>query len=353
VDWRGAGCGPLIVGGVKKYEMTVPLVPGWLPLDGLDNVAEPDREAAKEAALLPGDVPRLGSSIQQMTWFMRQHRLGPLQRTYCDAARRWVLNEHGGYDAASYNRNAPFDDYQPFDFSTVCDADVATYGSWMRRSRQLLPAISQLGGPGRRVWVEISFDGGQTWHLQSSGVQVLTRECGIFLDCENPCEVVPPGVWPDEQNLWYAIIDQTCRVRVTAVIESDERLWVGRSPTEAGAAVLCVSGELVYRPAHFEYVSSSHTTNVLREGDGTGQDDTQAMVSLAACLGDEECASAVQARPVVPWMDDRYEVGHRVLGIWGQGVRFGEGGGGRDVVSVLGKVYRVAGGRYETELVLG
>jgi hypothetical protein len=202
------------------------------------------------------------------------------------------------------------------------------------------------------VWVEISFDGGQTWHLQSSGVQVLTKECGIFLDCENPCEVVPPGVWPDEQNLWYAIIDQTCRVRVTAVIESDARLWLERSPAEAGATALSVNHELVYRPAYFEYISASHATNVLREGEATGQDDTEAMAALAARMGDAGRASGLQAWPVVPWMDDRYEVGDRILGVWGQGVCFG-GGGGSGVVNVLGKVYRVAGGLYETELVLG
>jgi len=353
VDWRDVGCGPLIVGGVKKYEMTVPLVPGWVPLAGLDNVAESDREAAKADALLPGDVPRLGSSIQQMVWFMRQHRLGPLHRTYSDAARRWVLNEHGSYDPASYNRNAPFDSYEPFDFATVCDAAVAKPGSWMRRSRRLLPTISRSGGPGRKVWVEISFDGGQTWHLQSSGVQVLTKECGIFLDCENPCEVTPPGVWPDEQNLWYAIIDQTCRVRVTAVIESDERLWVEGETCEAGATVLFVSRELVYRPAHFGYVSPAHTANVLVGDEGTVQDDTQAMIALAARLGDDGSASAVQGWPVVPWMDDHYEVGDRIGGVWGQGVWFGRDGLDDGLPNVLGKVYRAPGGRYETELVLG
>ena len=222
----------------------------------------------------------------------------------------------------------------------------------MRRSRRLLPAISEAGGPGHKVWVEISFDGGQTWHLQSSGVQVLTKECGVFLDCENPCEVVPPGVWPDEQNLWYAIIDQTCRVRVTAVIESDERMWVERTFEEAGATALRVNRELVYRPAQFEYVSSSHTTNVLWEGEATGQDDALAMAALAARMGDDGYASAVQAWPVVPWMDAGYEIGDRILGVWGQGVRFGRDGDDRGLPSVLGKVYRVARGRYETELVL-
>jgi len=69
-------------------------------------------------------------------------------------------------------------------------------------------------------------------------------------------------------------------------------------------------------------------------------------------MGDDGCVSLVQAWPVVPWMDDRYEVGDRILGVWGQGVCFGVGGG-CGVVNVLGKVYRVAGGRYETELVLG
>ena len=353
LDWRGLGVERLIVGAVKKHEMTVPLVPGWLPLSGLDNVAEEDRAAAKAEALLPADVGRLGEAAEQLDWFKRHHRGGSSYKLYINYVRRWVLNEHGRYDAGYYNRNAPFDDYRPFDFSTVCDETVTTRGAWMRRGRRFLPTIRRPDWPESKVWVEISFDGGASWHLQSSGVRVLSDECGIFLACDNPCQITPPGVWPDEQNLWYAIVDQVCCVRVTALIESDERICYEQGCGDAGRTVAYLGREVVYRPREFEFISSEGTTNVLSELPADGRDDTEQMALLARRLSQAGSGSPVKVWPVIPWMDDAYELGDRIMGIWGRGVLFADGHDGQGLPTVVGKVYRCSGSRYETELVLG
>ena len=58
-----------------------------------------------------------------------------------------------------------------------------------------------------------------------SDYEVLAGECGIWLSAPNLLSIAPPGR-QETENLWYALIDQECRVRVTALIESDERLVV-------------------------------------------------------------------------------------------------------------------------------
>jgi hypothetical protein len=352
-DWHGLGSAPMVLGAVKKHEMTVQLVPGWLPLQNLDNVDSADRDAAKAEALLPADVARFGATVGEKLWFRRYHRKGADYKLYSSYSRLWVLNEHGRCESSAYNRNWPFDDYRSFDFSTVCEPAVTTHGAWMRRARRFLPTMRRPGGPASGVWVEISFDGGQAWYLQSSGVEILSHECGIFIECDNPCQITPPGVWPDEQNLWYAIIDQTCRVRVTALIESDERLCHRCVPAGGGGAVVCTGRQIVYRPNQFDYACGEGTTNVLSQLPAAGRDDSKQMALLAERLKQAGTGSEVGVWPVIPWIDDTYEVGDRIVGFWGRGIRFAAGDDEARLPNVLGKTYRLGAGRYETELVLG
>ena len=352
-DRRDAMRVPLIVGGVKKYEMTVGLVPGWEPVEGLDNVAPGDRDQAKATALLPSEVELIGRYTRLIPWFRQYHRDGIDYEVYRDVARKWVLNEHGRYDGARFNRNAPFDDYRPFDFASVCDEHVTTVGAWMRRARRFLPAASVTLDGQPTVWVEYSFDSGQTWYGQSEGIVVLSDECGVFLDCDNPCQVTPEGVWPDEQNLWFALVDQTFRVRVTAVVESDERLVcvgdMGRVAGVVGSPEL----DVIYEPAQFDFVSTEHTDNVLRLDAPVVQDDRAAMATLVGELSHSDRMPVVHGRPVIPWLDDEYAFGDRILGVRGRGIRFDAAGPVERLPQVVGKVYRVSSGRYETELILG
>jgi len=349
---------PIVVGGVKCYEMTVPLVPGWLPRSGLDNVPSEQREAAKALALTPEQVEALGEAVREHDWFKKYHRQGSEYKYNAHIARRWVLNEDGRYEPALYNRNWPFDDYKPFDFSSVADATVTQGGAWMRRARRFRPTITRTTeGHRAGVLVEVSFDGGSTWHVQSSGVRVLKDECGIFFDCDNPTEIAPPATAPAEQNMWYAIIDQTFRVRVTAVIEADERLCCEWRPVRAGAGTTRLSCRIVYRPDVFAFVSREHTTNVLADvnpaaGD-MGRDDTAAMEALAEQMALSLSDRRIRGVLAIPWIETDYAIGDRIAGIRGQGIDFGVPPDEPQwYPAVVGKRYRLDDGRYETELIL-
>jgi len=356
-DHRGMVNHPMVIGGIKQYEMTVPLWPGWAPRSQLDNVAPPQRAAAKALALLPDQVETLGEKAESSSWFRVYHRHGSLFKYNADAGRLWILNEDGFYTGAIYNRNAPFDHYGPFDFSTVAGPEVTGRGKWMRRPRRLLPTIStsQDGRP-LGIWIEISFDSGVTWQQQSSGVRVLEGRAGVYFDCVNPTEITPAGVDPAVQNLWYALIEQTFRVRVTAVIESDERLMAEYSPDRLNSPTLYTNTIVISRPKLFQFVSRSGTANVLHGvgAEPVGRDDSPMIAALAEQLASANQDRRVHVVPAIPWIETDYELGDRITDIRGRDIRFATVSGPLlRYPAVLARKFIMRDGRYDTELTLG
>jgi hypothetical protein len=275
-----------------------------------------------------------------------------------DVARLWVLNEDGAFDGASYNRDFPFDDYGPFDFSTVADATVTEPGAWTRRRRQLLDAISEspesvsLG-----VWVEISLDEGNTWQPHTEKVRVLEDRVGIYFEADNPTEITPTGTDPAVQNMWYAIINQQFRVRVTGVIESDERLVATFRPDRLASPTLEANGAVVRRPASFQFVSREHMTNVLAASTpvpGGERDDTDSINALAEQLARANQGRNVAAVPRIPWIETDYALGDRITEIRGRYLRLATTLLSHErFPAVLGRRFVLVDGRYETELTLG
>ncbi len=357
-DHRRIVNAPIVIGDVKGYEMTVPLAPGWEPEDNLDNVAPQDRPNAKSMALTPEQVNALGDDVQQVQWFRRYHREGAEFADYRYVGRRWVLNEDGRFDGATYNRNAPFDDYLPFDFSTVTNSDITVRGTWSRRSRPLLPTITRTElGARFGVYVEVSFDGGTSWYRPQGPVSVLRDPTAVVFEVTNPTQITPSGIDPLEQNMWYAIIDQTFRVRVTAVIEGDDRLVARPAPDDAVSPTLQTTSSVVYRPGVHGFVTRGGTTNVLAgvnpDANDVDRDDSAAIAQYAASLAARGQDRRVIAAPVVPWLDTVFGIGDEIAAVRGRGVSFLTR---EDDVAlgpvVIGKRFRFGGGRWETALVL-
>lgn len=327
-----------VIGGVRRYEIITELKPGWLPQEGLDSVDPVLRDGAKSAALTQDAVIALGEAVEQDPWYRAYHRLGADFPANADVARRWILNEAGAYDGASYNRNAPFDNYKPFDFAPL-------FGdAWMRRRRRLLPVASG-PGPSARVLVDVSFDAGQTWMPLSQGYQVLADEAGIWFDVDNPTSIAPPGR-DAEINLWYALVEQTCRVRVTAMIESDQRL-AARAVNRA-APILLPNAALQYAPQRYRFDLASDGSPA-----AGGRDDSAAIAFAACDAADARGAARIKAQPTIPWLDRSYAIGDHISEIRGRGVRFvaARSPTKRHAV-VVGKRYLLTKGRWETHLIL-
>jgi len=346
----------VVIGDVKRYELTLPMWPGWLPATNLDNVALEHRTAAKMLALTPDVVTALGDKVVYYTWYRRYHRRGSDYHQYCDVGRLWVLNEDGFHAGAAFNRNAPFDDYRPFDFWSVLAESEAGSGSWTRRARPLAPALTR-GPDGRSlgVHVEVSFDAGSTWTRPTGRVSVLADRAGIRFDADNPTQIAPPGVAPSVRNMWYAIVDQVFRVRVTAVIESDDRLTASFGPHEPASPTVQVSSRVLRRPTTLKFATRRLGSSVFRDSatDANERNDSAAAAELARWLVCSRQDRQVQAAPVIPWIETGYAIGDRITEIAGRGVRFATTQGSEvQYPSVIERRFVLEDGRYETRLTL-
>ncbi len=348
---------PIVLGDVKRYEMTVPLVPGWLPTADLDNVLPANRTSAKALALTPSQAAVLGEKASLSAWFANYHADGAAFADNRFVARRWVLNEDGRFDGATYNRNAPFENYQPFDFATVADNEVVRAGQWTRRLRPFEPTITETADGARfGVLVELSFDSGVSWHRAGGNVRILRDPTGILLDVDNPTGVTPPGVDPAEQNLWFAIIDQVMRVRVTAVFAGDDRLVGEVRANDANTPISLMTTEIIDRRGTYRFITGDGTTNALamiNPGVSAGADDSAAMNRFGRSLVERLQDRRVIVAPTVPWVGTRFNIGDEIEQVRGRGVSLVTR---RDGVLngpvVIGKRIRVGDGRYETELTL-
>jgi hypothetical protein len=189
------------------------------------------------------------------------------------------------------------------------------------------------------------------------GWRVITDPTGVYFSAANPTTVRPPGVEPIEQNLWYALIDQLFRARVTAVFESDRRLVATATPRDCESAGPRITTRVVCRPGRFRFASRSGTTNALAgvNPDATKieRDDQAAAARLADTIARQEQEENTLVTPAIPWLDTRLPIGTRIVGIAARRIaldRYGEDAHAGPVV--IGKRYRLSGEHYETSLVV-
>ncbi len=345
-DARPIAQAALVAGDVKRYEVQVELWPGWLPEPELDDVEQALRSSVKTQALTDEQVAAMGESVTADAWYRKYHRNGSEFSDHWQVGRMWVLNEAGTYGASQYNRNTPFDSYAPYDFASTLP------GCWMRRCRRFLPITASFGGA-ERVLVEVSFDGGDNWERVESAYEVSPDECGIWFSATNPMALASAGA-DAEANLWYALVDQSCRIRVTALVESDDRLVAEASGDSA--PTLFRNAAVLYAPGRFGFLRClDGSAKGLGAGKETGsaRDDTELMDDVAASMANVGASRGVTARAVVPWLDDSYAIGDRIVGVRGRGLGFDAARTpNRRHACVIGKRYRLGPERFETELIL-
>ncbi len=361
LDWNHSAIvnAPKVVGAVKRWEMTVPLVPGWEPEVNLDDVDPPDRDTAKLLALTPDQVDFAGPDVELSPWYRKYHRNGSEFEDHRNVSRLWVLNEDGAFAGSVYNRNAPFDAYAPFDFSTVADERVTAPGRWIRRPRRFWPTITLAAdGSDFGVFVEVSFDGGLGWYKPVGQVSVLKDRAGIWFGVVNPTSMIEPDGNPAERNMWYAIIDQVFRVRVTAVFEADERLVSTFASNTGHTPTIYQNAELVYKPGLYKFASRMGTVDALTEVDSGEQvfevDGSVMAAAVASSIAVNQQEGRIDVDVRIPWIDGRFEIGDRVDGIGSRGVRLNgrlPHSTARDSDwSVVGKTYLHDGSKVETRL---
>lgn len=251
-DHREVVARPLIVGDVRRYEITAELVPGWEPEANLDNVATEGQAAALAYCEAHLDLASDPDELADDPWYQAYHSAGSDFYNHRDVGRRWVLNCSARYTAELFARTVgPFDAdaYVPWEPSDCAitdtsigeDGNVQTTpvasGVWTYRPRPFLPCFSASADK-RSIGIvlELSFDGGSTWHRNCEGLtfRADAREDAVLIDTDDLTQLFAPGTGDPgsaADSFWDAMIRGLARVRVTAVVEGNTRLTGLIDPT--------------------------------------------------------------------------------------------------------------------------
>ena len=120
-----------------------------------------------------------------------------------DVYRKWCLNETGQYSGPPYNQG------DVFDFSQIFQSGNFVY--LRRRFRPALTTDEQ--GRSLGYFLQVSYDGGQSWWQYLHAFNILLDECGVWLSSEKL-----------DMDTWVAAVQGSLRFRITASVVSDERL---------------------------------------------------------------------------------------------------------------------------------
>lgn len=251
-----------LAGDVKLYESTFDLVAGW----------DPDLEGEER------DIYRRSGN--------------PNFADHADVYRKWVLNEAGDYSGEPYNAGDAYD-FEP----------LFGHSEYLPRRRRLLPTVSTDAlGESYGVYVEVSYDAGETWSRYRGPVSVLRDECGILLSSDQ----LPP-------ELFHAADRDELRVRVTATVESDSRLGV---LVERPGLQDDHRGRRLWQDVSDEY---HHRTvgadSIFHGGPSREVDDSERLIALAADLWAAERHASSPGRVRLPFFSVSYRVGDRIDGI--------------------------------------
>lgn len=252
-----------VIGGIKQYESTFELQPGW------------------------------DSSLETSDWrdFVRSssENWSELSRVF----RRWVLNEHGQY-------NEQFG-LTRHDFSGVSAADFTA-----RKARRFLPCLSlDEQGNSMGVVVETRTSAGGSWQRWPGAVWVSETECTITL-----------GGDAIGGEFFDAAVAHQAEVRVTASVDSDACIAFEIPGDRSLAWEVCdLSARAGYEAIAFAsafYVGTGAARVVVR-------DDTPMLASCARNMA-EAAKGGTEATVELGWIDMSWSLGDILERIEGRGL---------------------------------
>lgn len=384
VDYRGLRNRVTVLGGVEHYTMRVELVPGWEPeiepIDGvvpLDNIDPADStaiDAAKKLALLELGDKFADLSAAKKEWFNRYVRINPTGTFRGRVGRWWVLNEGADFDAATFARAVGLydaDRYDPFNFADVIAGprfSGAEPRDWALIRRRFLAMPVDRSGNNPHLSVaqaifEMSFDDGANWRRPSTlTARLMTDQCGIAVENPYLTSITDPTNTDDDENYWFALIENRLRVRITAQVRGDGRVTATQDGTfnllrgaprvsviSAGERFrhLQVSGTNVDTPD----VNGLPAVNAARQLD---RDDTATARAFAAALVGRTQDRRFAVNAVINGrIDTYYRLGDRISGVVGRGIDFARQNAGNVTLPfVVGREFSFAGDSVSTRITL-
>ncbi len=210
-----------------------------------------------------------------------------------DVYRKWCLNEAGDYTDAPYSQG------DTFDFTQIFGND-----KYLRRARIFAKALSCDGnGDSLGFYLEVSYDSGSNWAQHTDDFDVLDDECGVWLSDVDFSDAV-----------WNAAVAGTLRFRITATVQSDERLsWSIALGSIASASE--VIDHLIDKSSVFEYRKVTGKS-IFENGPADEADDTELLAGFVRRYAESECNSNSNVFETVdvttPMIAMDFRVGDRV-----------------------------------------
>ncbi len=326
----------IVKGAPYRYEFTAELVPGW-PKDGiLDNVS--DVRTAKEATTKHWHLD--GDDLENDSWYKNYHANSQLAGTKLQYGRYWVLNEDSNFSERD-------------NFDIVSYLGLSEYQTQIAIwPRYFLPCLTcDKDGKSLGIVVEISFDSGSTWHVLNSGIRNLTNRCGIWLAIADISMLRPPGIEdPTQQNAWFALLEGTFKLRVTASVELDIRLsayWYGNADRMRYLYIEDNNLKKWGRSPKSKYANSSYSSLPVMEFD----DEAKAK-NLAKAVFDANAQWQIPVRAIIPWLETEYEIGDGIIKVEGRDIPFTRSLGNIVSVPEVAAIIWRGENSYSTELIL-
>lgn len=296
---------PVVAGGRRLYEITIPLQPAW--------------DAARLAIPSGSYIvpPSKGGGTRFMTSqdYCKRYVAGGGQfHLYADCGRLWDANTDGAYSAAPYSAAVP-------DVAALCGLEA---GSWPLMAFAALdclttPSAVLLGdakafGP----YVEISFDSGTTW--QPIEAALMPGRLAVRLQQANLAQVAAAGQaerWNWNLFARLAVAPATVRMRLTCTIAGPDRNMADQTPT-TGGSIFEMSG-------FFERSELGQSRSVAScsrfFGQGLSADQTAGSVADLTRAAEKVTAAhaqrLIEASVPIEWPDEEIALGDEITRITG------------------------------------
>jgi hypothetical protein len=309
---------PVVAGGTRLLEMTIPLSPAWDPED----LNIPAEEAA---------TPTSEGLDKETVYFARYCTEGSEFADHAATGRLWVANTDGRYDGTPYLMTRT-------NLAEIIGGDEPAWPVMAHKPRPCLTYLNSLTaietpGIGGEVYGEYSLDGGETW-LPLPGFSVLHDYVGLRITQANLADIFPPDAEdPVEDNFFAALaaVDPSgVMVQLTATIAAPDRNVAEVFRRHAAGTAFATQGWVdVQSLAQVRVVvPGSRFAEGGYLADVVTQDEAAVEIAAKAVAAQDLAEDRlIEAACTIEWPDEPIYLGDRISGIAGIDVGFGVNAG--------------------------
>ncbi len=262
-----------------------------------------------------------GYSVNELSPDLHQmiHARGEDFQQHRDTLRLWVLNEDGAFTIS------PYDAGDSYDFSTLFGTP-----NYVRRKRPFRQPLAMAGGGARRpITVQISYDSGGSWYPLDD-FESLSDRAGIRITAEDLFALCPAPEEGEqaapEANYLQAFHDETLRLRVTAAVETDQRLTADAGPDADSPTRF--TRHKAFEAAEQYALATVDPSSAFADEDARTRDDTDRLAGDARQRLLAADAADVTARHELFGLRTDMRIGDRLVRLVGRGISYRNRRGG-------------------------